>query len=114
VHSTRSGHLALRETTNRQQATVSNPLSEPSRRIVRKLFGDALGQHDTRTQKTNMKPRVEIHEDLSAKSAVRKIKYMIQVQDCNGLRRIEVAIPDSMKKALGVDDLRREMGQSSS
>ena len=60
-----------------------------------------------------MKPRVEIHEDLSAKSTVRKIKYMIQVQDGNGLRRIEVAIPDSMKKALGVDDLERELGQSS-
>jgi hypothetical protein len=58
------------------------------------------------------RPRVEIHEDLSAKSALRKIKYMIQVQDSNGLRRIEVAIPDNMKKALGVHDMGRGMNQS--
>ena len=43
---------------------------------------------------------------------VRKIKYMIQVQDGNGLRRIEVVMPDSMKKAMRDDDMRREGGQS--
>ena len=58
------------------------------------------------------RPQVEIHEDLSAKSAVRKIKYMIQVQDGNGLRRIEVVMPDSMKKAIRDDSMRREVSQS--
>jgi hypothetical protein len=49
-------------------------------------------------------PRVKLHRDPNAKSAVRKVKYMIQVQDGDGLRRIEVAIPDDMKKAMGIYD----------
>ena len=108
----RPERFAVRKPTNGLEGTASKPLSEPSRRIVRKLFGGILDEHDTPPQETAKRPQIEVHEDLSAKSVVRKIKYMIQVQDGNGLRRIEVVMPDSMKKAMRDDDIRREGGQS--
>ena len=108
----RPERFAVRKPTNGLEGTASKPLSEPSRRIVRKLFGGTLDEHDPYPQEMVRRPQIEIHEDLSAKSATRKIKFMIQVQDGNGLRRIEVVMPDSMKKAMRNDSMRRGVSQS--